>query len=96
MSLSVACCSIHPVSGQVDLSLRLSHVDPEAAKKQRKKEERKKDKKAKKSKLTEESLNTSDGENEEEKSTDSRYIQYVWIHTHITCISPIALTSVQC
>lgn len=54
----------------VDLSLRLSHVDPEAAKKERKKEEKKKGKKgssSKKIKLSE----TSDGESKE-KSSDSR------------------------
>ena len=49
--------SIDPVKSKVELSLRLSHVDPQAAKKLRMKKERKKKKQA--TKLT------SDGESVE-------------------------------
>ena len=55
-ALCLLCFSIDPVKGRVELSLRLSQVDPEAAKKLRMKKERKKKK---------QTAHTSDGENAE-------------------------------
>ena len=68
-------CSVDAAHGKVDLSLRLSHVNPEAAKKLRKKQERikaQKEKDEKKTRKRKKAL-TSDGESNELESVESRY-----------------------
>ncbi len=63
--------SIDAANNKVDLSMRLSHVDPKAAKKIRKKQEKEISKKRKK---TTEKMVTSDGESIELESVESRYM----------------------
>ena len=57
----------------MELSLRLSHIDPEAAKKARKRQERKK-RKSEGGKRMKRRLSTSDGESIELESAESRYV----------------------
>ena len=71
-------CSVDAAHGKVDLSLRLSHVNPEAAKKLRKKQEIIKAQKEKDKKKTRKRIKalTSDGESNELESVESRYFPY--------------------
>lgn len=73
--------SVDASHGKIDLSLRLSHVDPEAATKLRKKEGKNKARKEKEEKrlrreAKRDNAKGSDGEINELESVDSRYIHY--------------------
>ena len=70
-SLLVILCSIDAAHGRVELSLRLSRVDPEAAKKARKKQEKEK-RKGEGGKKVKRRHSTSDGESLELESAESR------------------------
>lgn len=66
--VTLCLCRVDRVKGQVDLSLRLSQVDPEAAKKQRQSLARRRRKEETKKKTNEDQTLKSDGESCEAES----------------------------